>query len=414
MEPSRAELKYLVERQREEIKTLNAMARLLRPAIQSQEILHRVIAYLKENFPLALCLVLLAKERRLYLFRFIRIVPVDIDGAIREICSKSAERLSEPIQPDQLTILSEEDPNLVQWSEGPLGCLKSSHFIPLAFGEMLIGMMAVFSVKPNGFSDEDRHVMEIVADRLASALHNAFLLEELRRTDQMKTELLAILSHELRIPLTAIQEGTSLLSEGVLGELNAEQADFAKTILRNAHRLGRLIEKVELAYHILTDKISYRMDKVDLVTILKQLETAFLPMAESQHVALQLVPSQMIGTTIVQADAERLTQALSELIENALKATQEGGQVTASLKTEPNWIQLNLADTGCGFPMEALSKRSEEFLWTIGGIHERKTGGVGLGLFIAQRIVKAHQGKIAIQSEPGKGTQLEIRLPRVD
>ena len=408
-EPSRAELKYFVERQREEIRTINEVGRLLRTASNAEEIDRRVVSYLKQTFPLALCGILLVESRILRLFRFTRVAQADMKEAIRELCAKTGKGFSEPLKEDALTISIEDESGPGQWAEGSAGYLRSNHLSALLFNEKPLGRLAVFSVKADGFSQEDRHVIDIVADQLAAALHNAFLLEELRRIDRMKTDLLAIISHELKIPLTAIQEGTSLLVDGVVGELVGEQKDFIQTVHRNALRLQRLIEKVDLAGGILAGKISYRMEQADFLEVLKKVESGLASLAQSKGVDLSLAEKNR--TMTLAGDARRLVQAVWELVENALQATPQGGSVTATLSEEANDLRLELADTGPGLSPEALSRGFGQFSM-IGGINDRKTGGLGLGLFLAQKVVEAHQGRLEIQGEAGKGTRVIVRLPK--
>ncbi len=409
-DPTRAELKYLVERQREEIKTINEVGRLLSTSTDPQEIVRRVASYLKQTFPLALCGVLFLEQRILQVIQFTKIAQVDASAAIREICTKTGDGFPEPLKEKEISVNVEDQSAAPgQWAQASIGYLRSSQFAPLAFNGKPIGRLAVFSAKEGALTKEDRHVIDIVSDQLASALHNAFLLDELRRADRLKNDLLAVISHELRIPLTAIQEGSSLLMEGALGPLNAEQADFLATVHKNSLRLQGLIENVELASQLITNKISYAFKTVDASALLKEMGADFLPVAQSKGVALTL--SEGSRPIICEADAKRLHQALAQLVKNAIQATPQGGKISAIASENAPGVEILVTDTGTGISPEELPQLLGQFSMT-GGVNDRKTGGLGLGLFIAQKIIAGHGGTLELQSQLGTGTKVTISLPK--
>lgn len=409
MEPSRAEFKYLLERQREEIKTINEVGRLLRTTNDPQELVRLVASYLRQTFPLVLCGVLLLDQKILQIIQFAKIAQVDEALAIRELCTKTGTGFPAPQKEEEFTRSVEDrsgDPG--QWTQASAAYLRSSHFVPLSFNGKTMGRLGLFTPKEHAFSEEDQHVFDIVADQLAAALHNAFLLEELRRADRLKNELLAVISHELRIPLTAIQQGSSLLLEGVLGSLTDEQGDFLRTVQKNAQRLQALIEKVELCSHLIVGEIRYQFSPAELAEILKGLQDSFLPLAEQRKVTLTLTGTGR-GTCAV--DAKRLGQALAQLVENAIQATPEGGHVSGGCSETPSSVEIQILDTGKGIPPEEIPQQFGQF-FSVGGVNERKTGGLGLGLFVAKKILDAHHGTFRIESQVGKGTRITVAIPK--
>lgn len=408
-EPSRAELKYQVERQREEIKTVNDVGRLLSSTTDPQEIVRLVASYLRQTFPLALCGVLLTDSQKLHLIRFANIAQVDFAAAVREMCAKASERLSKPVRESMLThIVEDQSAGSGRWVQGSIGYLRSNHFAPLILNGQAIGQLGVFSGKAEGFSPEDRHVIDIVADQLGAALRNTSLLEELRRANQLKNDLLMVISHELRIPLTSIKEGVNLVLEQSLGPVTTEQRDFLKTVNDNAARLEALVEKVLTATQLLTGQLTYTFSDTDLAALLNELEAAFQPLARVKDVTLER--SGLTQPFRYSADRKRLAEALANLIENALQATPAGGRVTILGVDSPEALELEIRDTGTGIPPEELPRLFEQFR-IIGGTGDRKTGGLGLGLFIAKAVLTAHGGTIQLDSQVGQGTRVKIRLP---
>ncbi len=409
-EQSRAELKYLVERQREEIKTLNDVGRLLSLTTDPQEIVRLVASYLRQTFPLALCGVLLIQPRKLQLIQFAKIAQVDLDAAMRGMYAKASEKLPEPLTPETVArMLEAPSGGEGQWAQSPIGYLRSSYAIPLTVNNQAIGLLSVFSGKAEAFSNEEQHVIDIVADQLGAGLRNASLLEELKRAGELKNELLMVISHELRIPLTSIKEGIGLMLEGALGPVAAEQHDFLTTVDQNADRLGALVEKVVVASQLVTGQLDYTFKELELGALLADVKTAFRPLAESRQVALELDGA---GRPVSCAgDAKRLKDAVSEIVENAVQATPAGGKVAIRCADAPGRAEIQISDTGPGIPPNELPSIFEQFR-SIGGVHERKTGGLGLGLFIAHAIVTAHGGTITLDSQVGAGTRITLHLPK--
>lgn len=406
---SAAELKYLVQRQREEIRTLNELGKLLSLANDPQDVVRAVASYLMRTFPLAMCAVLLVESRTLQVIQFATIAQVDFTSAMRELCTKAGEQLPQPLTEAQLTHTVEHHSALPgQGASGPISYLRSSQFVPLRFNGQVIGWLALFSGKAEAFPKEETRVLEIVADQLGAALRNAVLLDQLRRADELKRELLLVISHELRIPLTSIKEGISLVLEGSLGPTTADQQEFLKTVDDNAQRLDTLVEKVVVTTQLISGQLPYTMQEIDLAETAKELEAAFG--ARAQEKGLTLTFNNLHTPLKLTADPKRLTQALTELLANAVQATDGGGIVTVDAAPASNGVELRIRDTGCGIPAEELPRLFESFR-LIGGVDDRKTGGLGLGLFIAKSILDAHHGTIEVKSEVGHGTELVVRLP---
>lgn len=408
-EQTRAEFKYLIERQKEEIRTVNEVGRLLSSTIDPTEVVRLVAQYLKQAFPLALCAALVIDQRKLQLIQFAKIAQVDFKKAILDICAKATALLSRPIQEENLSITIEDSSADGQWGNAPIGYLRSSYMATLKFKNQTVGCLGVWGGKEEAFAKEDQHVIDIVADQMGAALRNAFLLDELKRAGELKNDLLKVISHELRIPLTTIKDGVSLVLEGALGPTTADQVDFLKTVSQNTNRLEAVIEKVETATQLIAGQLEYRFTPMALGELIKETAAACTPTAQEKGVELRVE----IGSSPLQCpvDPKRIKQALSALVENGIQATPAGGRVAIHLTETPKGTQITVSDTGSGIPPEELPKLFEK-LRMIGGINERKTGGLGLGLFLAKAIVEAHGGTIEIESQVGQKTEVKIFLPK--
>ncbi|MBI4342529.1 MAG: GAF domain-containing sensor histidine kinase [Candidatus Omnitrophica bacterium] len=406
-EISRAELKYFVERQREEIKTLNEVGKILSSTTDPQEIIRLTASYLHRAFPVALCGILFLPRRRLHMIPFAPIAPMDLNTAIRQIREKASALLRRPVTEEDSVCPEASGPS-PGWLQ-PSTPLRSQLVSPLTVQGQAIGALSLFSGQAEAFTQEDQHAIGIVADQLGAALRNAFLVEELRRADELKNQLLSIVSHELSTPLTAIKEGVNLILDGALGDTTPDQKDFLGTVNENADRLERLIQKIKTATELMTGQSKFSVESFDLRTLLANVEKIHRPLATTKNVHLKIMdhPKPLFWPI----DTKHLTVAVSQILENAIQATPAEGLVTAKLTASGNEVEIQVVDTGAGIAHEALPTLFEQFK-SIGDIHNRKMGGLGLGLFIAKALVKGHGGTITVESSLGQGTVMTIRLPK--
>jgi signal transduction histidine kinase len=407
---SRAELKYLVERQKEEMRTLTDIGKLLNSTSDPLELIRLVAAYLKRIFPVAVCAVLVVEQRRLRVIRYASVSQVALAGIRKELAAKANEFLRQPVAADNLVEDTDDESGAVgQLGQANIAALRSSHCSRLTFNSQVIGLLSVYSGKDDAFGSEDRHVIDIVADHLGAALRNAFLLQELERAGRMKNDLLMLISHELHTPLTSIKEGTSLLLDGALGPTTPDQREFLQTVTESTGRLEMLIEKVLIATQLLTSQVRYAMADLDLAAVLRQLEAVYRPQAEGKKLTMEFAG---LGQPLaLRGDGPRLGLAIAQIVENAIQATKAGGLVAVRAAATPKGVEIQISDTGTGIAKSELPSIFEHFRF-IGGIDDRKTGGLGLGFFITRGVIEGHHGSIRLESEPGHGTQVFLTLPK--
>ena len=406
-EISRAELKYFVERQREEIKTLNEVGKLLSSTTNPQEIIQLTSSYLHRTFPVALCGIFYAPQKKLHMLPLAPIAQVEIVSALRQIREAASQLFRHPIaEEDSACPTSASPPNA--WMQ-PTASLRSHLFCPMTVSGQPIGLLGLFSGQSEAFTKEDQHVVGIVAEQLGASLRNAFLVEELRRADELKNELLSIVSHELSTPLTAIKEGIRLILDGALGETTVDQRDFLGTVDENAERLERLIQKIKTSTELMTAQTTFTFESFDLRTLVINLEKNYRALAKTRNVNLKLV--EYSKPLFWQIDINHLTVALNQILENAIQATSKDGLVMVKLTATPAEAEIQIVDTGSGIAKEALSTLFDRFR-SIGGIHDRKMGGLGLGLYIAKSLIDGHGGTIIADSIVGQGTWMTVRLPK--
>lgn len=406
-EVSRAELKYLVELQREEIKTLNEVGKLLGSTTDPHELIRLTASYLHRAFPIALCSILVHTQRKLYMIPFAPIAPVEMAGTVRQVRQAASELLHRTLTEEDSLCLVEETPPTT-WMP-TITLLQSSLFSPITVNDQPIGLLSLFSSRTQAFTKEDHHAVGIVAEQLGAALRNTVLVEELRRADDMKNQFLSIVSHELGTPLTAIKEGVNLILDGALGAVASDQRDFLGTVNENAQRLERLIEKIQAVTTLITGQARFTIEPHDLRTLLGDLEKPSRALAKAKDVNFRFMDSP--EPLVWPIDPAHVTAAINEIVENAIHATPRDGLVTLTLSATPLEAQIQIADTGSGIANDVLPTLFERFQ-SIGGIDNRKTGGLGLGLFIAKSLIEGHGGTITVHSVRGEGTRMIIHLPK--
>jgi two-component system, NtrC family, sensor histidine kinase KinB len=251
-----------------------------------------------------------------------------------------------------------------------------------------------------------------IRDPYGNTLGAAVLLQDvtrLRLLDQVKSNLVATASHELKTPLTSIRLAVHLLLEESVGPLTSKQTELLLDARENSERLLAMINNLlDLA------RLEQGSRQLDLrpeqpESLLRAAADAVRPRAEDQAVDLVLDMPQ--GLPKVAADASRLGGALGNLLDNALTYTDRGGRITLGAHSHGDSVTLSVADTGVGIPAESLPHVFEKFFRVPG---QSRGIGTGLGLAIVQEIVAAHGGTITCESEPGKGTVFRITLPAAD
>jgi signal transduction histidine kinase len=239
--------------------------------------------------------------------------------------------------------------------------------------------------------------------------------QEQIRQDQMrfKDEFLSHVSHELRSPLTAIKQFTSILLGGLAGELNPEQRAYQHIVLKNIAQLQSMIDDLLEVTRLETGKLTVEPGSVSLATAVTDSFNTLKGAADAKGVTLSCdLPPDLPRA---HADQTRLRQVLIILLDNAIKFTPEGGAVTVQarlLEHDPRFLLLEVSDTGCGINPE-ISQRIFERLYQVSERIQTSRKGLGLGLYICKELVTRQGGQIWVTPRPEKGTTFSFTLPVV-
>lgn len=258
----------------------------------------------------------------------------------------------------------------------------------------------------------DGNALFIMLDITDSRKVEAALRERtdaLEEADRLKTAFVSNMSYELRTPLTSIGGFAEMLAAGYAGELPDQATDYVAAILDSVARLSALIDNVLDLTQSDMGSLLLAEDEVDLAVLCEETATAARDQAARGRIGLVADIDASVG--IVTGDTRRLGQALANLVDNALRYTGEGGQVTLRAEGDAREARLIVSDNGPGIAPADQSRVFDRFHRTADGRTE-DAAAVGLGLPLARQFVEAHGGRIALRSEPGQGTAVTIRLPR--
>ncbi|MBI4731386.1 MAG: hypothetical protein HY781_04540 [Chloroflexi bacterium] len=257
----------------------------------------------------------------------------------------------------------------------------------------------------NALEDANRFLERRVQER-TSELQDA--LQKLSELSQLKANFVANISHELRTPLTHIKGYLELLATGSLGGLTAEQKNALQVSQRATGQLESLIDNLILFSQAERGEMTLHLLPVDIAKVAGEIINYSLTKASNRNVTLE--HEITIDLPFVQADEEKISWAILQLLDNAIKFTPAGGKVLLSIQPEAdNLIMVSVIDTGIGIPANRLEEIFEPF-HQLDSSSTRRYGGTGLGLALVRDILNAHGSIIEVESDEGKGSTFRFPL----
>ncbi len=252
--------------------------------------------------------------------------------------------------------------------------------------------------------------LRIVVKRGLERRRLAIEAERLRREKQMLREnFVTLVSHQLRSPLASARQYFGVIREGFAGDVTDKQKQIIETAGRYLDDLMQLINDwLDLA-RIDSGRLTEKFEPVALETVFLEILEIAKPLAEAGKVTLGLRLSA--DTPAVLADRDSLKQAITNLVSNAIRYNRQGGTVVINTRQQGNDVVIEVCDTGIGISRDDVPFIFDEF-FRVKSSQTRHISGTGLGLPIARRIIEAHNGRIQVDSELGKGTTFTIFLPK--
>jgi PAS domain S-box-containing protein len=281
---------------------------------------------------------------------------------------------------------------------GGLACL----FVPLSARGRTLGVMTLVAAQPERrFDAADVELAEEIGRRAAIAMDNARLYEEARSARLAREQLLAIVSHDLRNPLSAIVTSASVLDAR---ERDETVRKHTRLIARAAERMDRLIDDLLDLAQLQAGRLRVERTPCDAATLIRETVETFKQIANDKRVRIDAEVGEEVH---VSCDRGRVLQVLANLVGNAVKFTPEGGSVTVTASRQDEEARFSIVDNGPGLSEQELAQIWEPF-WQA---KKRAHAGIGLGLYIAKALVEAHGGRIWADSVVGVGTAFSFTLP---
>jgi signal transduction histidine kinase len=309
------------------------------------------------------------------------------------------------------------------WIGGRLFIVRRVQTLVEATGRLSAGDLGARTGLPHGSGELGQlaRAFDGMAESLQVADERRALEEELRRknyeleqqnrsvaeANRLKTEFVSMVSHELRTPLTAIQGYVELLGEGT-DIAERDRHECLASVKSNAERLLALINELLDLSRIEAGQIDLRCAAIDLKPLIESTARSLRPLIDGKRQTLMLELGD--APPAVWADADRVTQILTNLISNANKYTPEGGRITVTARGAGAFARVEIRDSGIGLSAEQQAQLFTRF-FRAQGRGPNRAGGTGLGLVITRTLVELHGGQITVSSAPDQGSTFSFTLP---
>jgi signal transduction histidine kinase len=256
------------------------------------------------------------------------------------------------------------------------------------------------------FTEQDAGAIELLATFVNAALQNAVLYAAVKREVAQREDLLSMVSHDLRNPLSAVALAARLLGRAIGPEESASR--HVEIVVRNVARMERLIADLLTAAKVREGHLVVELRAQETFPLLTEAVDACTSAATEKQLELRLEAASDLPPVL--CDRERILQVLSNLLGNAVRFTAQGGSVVVSASAPApsrEEVRISVRDTGVGIDESALPHVFDRY-WQK---REHAAGGTGLGLFIAKGIVESHHGRIWVESRPGEGSNFQFTVP---
>jgi len=230
------------------------------------------------------------------------------------------------------------------------------------------------------------------------------MANDLERAEKLRQNLVADAVHELRTPLSNIRGYLEAIRDGVI----KPDTDAIRSLNEEASLLSQLVDDLQELSFADAGELKLVCQSVDIADLISQTVSTMQTRIATKEVSVSIdLPDKLPPVNI---DSQRISQVLRNLLENAVAHSAKDGAITVTARQQDDWVEVAVTDTGEGIPAEDLANIFERF-YRVDKSRTRTTGGSGLGLTIAKRLVEAHGGRIEVQSEPGKGSTFSFNLP---
>ncbi|HSQ59549.1 MAG TPA: ATP-binding protein [Acidobacteriota bacterium] len=280
--------------------------------------------------------------------------------------------------------------------------------LPLLSKESVIGTLTVLN-REGGFSTEDQDILTMLASQATIAVENALLYERTKELDRLKSEFVAVVSHEVRTPLTSIKGSLELLGDERFLKMPPPQKELLGICQANTERLITLINDILDFSKLEASKLPMAMESIEVRPVLVEAVENIRSLAAQKGVMIDIRVEASVGR--VEADPMRLGQVVTNLVGNAIKFSPDNGHVEVFASGDGTEVTVSVKDYGRGIAPRDQARLFQRFA-QLDSSTTRKAGGTGLGLVISKGIIEQHGGKIWVESALDQGSTFSFSLPR--
>ncbi|MDB5161755.1 MAG: Sensor protein resE [Candidatus Saccharibacteria bacterium] len=315
--------------------------------------------------------------------------------------------------------------------------LLTSHKIEIVMalsqGGSIVGFLCLGEHRISAYSRRDLRVLETISDELVIAIQNALSVQEvkdvnahleqridsatkelrasntqLQKLDEAKDEFISMASHQLRTPLTSIKGYISMLSEGDVGKVTDEQKHLLDEAFMSSERMVRLIGDFLNVSRLQTGKFIVEKHPADLAKIVEQEIDSLATNAASRNLKFTYKKPKKFPE--LNLDESKIRQVIMNFSDNAIYYSKDNSTIKINLKADKQMVEFTVKDTGIGVPEEEKEQLFNKFFRATNA-RKQRPDGTGVGLFLAKKVIDAHDGDIIFESKEGKGSTFGFRLP---
>ena len=411
------------QRRREEAESLYRAAQAMTTTLDRREVLERILTELQNVVPYDSASVQLLREGKLEIIAgrgFPR--PEEILGTTIDLMANGNPNVQ--VVRTRAPVILEDAPAIYpEFRREPhvRAGIRAWMGVPLLYGDRVIGMLTLDKKEPGFYTRDYARVALAFAGQAAIAMENARLyeqleersaelaaaLQKLQNLDRLREQMIQNVGHELRTPLTLVQGYVELLLNGELGPVQPLQRSALQIVYERTQTLAHMIGNLTALRTVRPE--SMVMAPYSLPEALDWVVEHYRHRAEDAGITI--VTEVPRGVPAILADREHLLLALSQLLDNAIKFSPQGGTVRIRAWSEGKWVNVAFQDEGIGIPPEHLPHIFERF-YQVDGSTTRRFGGMGIGLALVWEIMEAHRGSVRVESEVGKGSTFILSFPR--
>ena len=305
--------------------------------------------------------------------------------------------------------------------------------MPINRDGVLLGYLCLGEHRTSNYTRRDLKVLQTIADELVIAIQNALSVQEvkdlnanleqridaatkelrasnaqLQRLDEAKDEFISMASHQLRTPLTSIKGYVSMLMEGDVGKVTPDQKHLLEEAFMSSERMVRLIGDFLNVSRLQTGKFMIDKHPTDLSKVVQHELEALETNANSRNLKFTYIKPKAFP--ILNLDESKIQQVIMNFADNAIYYSKENTTIKVTLKADEKGIEFTVKDTGIGVPESEKDKLFNKFFRATNA-RKQRPDGTGVGLFLAKKVIDAHDGKVIFESKEKKGSTFGFRLP---